>query len=56
MRNTFIRVRVRDEYSVVSQEAQRVIEEVIRQEGALVEVKGVEARKVRDKVEMIHVV
>ena len=41
-RNTFVRVRVRDEYSIVK-EVEEVIGEVLRQEGAMVEVQRVEA-------------
>jgi hypothetical protein len=54
-RNTYVRVKVRDEYSIV-QEVESVIGEVLRQEGAMVEVQRVEAKKVLEQVQMIHVV
>ena len=56
MRNTFIRVLVKDEYSVLGQEAQMVLEELLRQEGAYVEVQEVEPNKVNEKIHMIHVI
>ena len=48
-RNTFIRVLVKDEYSFV-QDVERVLEDILRQEGAYVEINEVEAKKVLQKI------
>ena len=48
-RNTFIRVLVKDEYSF-GQDVERVLEDILRQEGVYVEINEVEAKKVLQKI------